>query len=61
MKKFYAELVGKDRGVLLDADHIAKDESFLYVYNSDVLMGMFDLGTIVCAYCSEQGKGGNAS
>lgn len=60
MKKFYAELVKKDRGVLLDADHIVKDESFLYAYNGDVLMGVFDLGTVVCAYCSEQSKGGNA-
>lgn len=39
----------------IPADRIAEKEGFIFAYNGDELVGVFDLGLIEVAYISERG------
>jgi hypothetical protein len=54
MKKFYAKLTDRENGVLIDGDAIQLDDTFIYVYSSGKLSGIFDRNMILYAHLSEQ-------
>lgn len=41
---------------VLDADRISKDETFLYAYQGEDLVGIFDLSIVLTAYMSVSKK-----
>ena len=54
MRKLIVYLNGSDGFVNIAADRIEVDSPFLFAYNGDALVGIFDLETITMAYLSEK-------
>lgn len=54
MMKLIVYVHGIDSFVNICADRVEKDDVFLYAYNGDKLVGMFDVGSIMVAYLSEK-------
>ena len=54
MKRCIVGFVGQDGYVNMPADRLKKDDSFIYAYNGDDLVGVFDLGTINYIYITEK-------
>ena len=52
--KLIVYLHGIDSFVNINADRLEKDESFVYAYRGDQLVGMFDVGTVMTLYLSEK-------
>ena len=53
MKKFYARLRERDNAILIDGDRIGTDESFIYVFYEERLIGVFDRGEILYCHLTE--------
>lgn len=47
---------GEDRNCVIEVDGVEKDESFVYAYRENKLIGMFDIGYIMALYLSEANK-----
>lgn len=56
--KLIVYLHGIDGFVNINADKIEKDDSFVYAYRGDQLVGMFDIGTVMTCYLSEKKESG---
>lgn len=56
--KLIVYIHGLDSFVNISADRIEKDESFVYAFKDDQLVGIFDIGTIMTCYLSEKKDGG---
>lgn len=56
--KLIVYLHGMDGFVNISANRIEKDDSFVYAYRDDQLVGIFDIGTIMTLYLSEKKDGG---
>ena len=54
MKKFYAKLIDRENGILIDGDEIQMDERFVYVYSDGRLTGVFDREMVQYCHLSEQ-------
>lgn len=54
MKKFYAKLVDRENGVLIDGDCMQMDDSYVYVYSWGDLTGVFARNQIQYCHLSEQ-------
>lgn len=52
--KLIVYLHGIDGFVNINADRITKDETFVYAFKDDQLVGIFDIGTIMTCYLSEK-------
>lgn len=51
-------LRGMERAVVVDADRVEQKDGFVCAYNGGELVGMFDTGSIITLYRSEN-KNGN--
>ena len=60
MKRCIVGFVGQDGYVNMPADRLKKDESFIYAYSGEELVGAFDLGTINYIYLSEKNPANEA-
>ena len=58
MNKVAVYLRGMDRAVVVDADKIEQKDGFIYAYKGGEPVGMFDMGSIITLYRSEN-KSGN--
>lgn len=56
--KLIVYIHGLDSFVNISADRIEKDDSFVYAYRGDLLVGMFDIGTVMTLYLSEKKENG---
>ena len=56
--KLIVYLHGMDGFVNISANRIEKDDSFVYAYRDDQLVGIFDIGTVMTLYLSEKKDGG---
>lgn len=54
MMRLIVYLNGIDSFVNIAADRVQKDESFVYAYRGEDLVGMFDVGAIMTLYLSEK-------
>lgn len=54
MSKLIVYINGSEGFVNISADRMEKDEVFLYAYNGEKLVGIFDVGTVMSAYLSEK-------
>lgn len=54
MNKLIVNIHGVDGFVNINADRIERDDVFLYAYNGEKLVGLFDIGTVMTAYLSEK-------
>lgn len=54
MKKLIVYINNTEGFVNIVADRIAVESPFLYAFNGDALVGIFDIGTITMAYLSEK-------
>lgn len=52
--KLIVYLHGMDGFINIPADRITKDETFVYAFKDDQLVGIFDIGTIMTCYLSEK-------
>lgn len=53
MKRLIVYFTGIDRFANIVVDRVTKDDSFVYAYNDNELVGMFDIGAIMVLYVSE--------
>lgn len=56
--KLIVYLHGMDGFVNISANRIEKDDSFVYAFKEDQLVGIFDIGTIMTCYLSEKKENG---
>lgn len=52
--KLIVYIHGIDGFVNIPADRITKDDTFVYAFKDDQLVGMFDIGTVMTMYLSEK-------
>lgn len=54
MMRLIVQLNGQDGFINIPVDEIESKDPFIYAYKAKKLVGLFDVGSILCLYLSEK-------